>query len=279
MRPEHAFAIAVGERVEPLRFERFRDVGPDQLDGSHELAHQAGKLPALISLLPRPPPHASHHGPNDDHEHGRADQGHERQPPRQAHQDRDVDDDETDVLYQGGERRRDDGLHAVGVVDHACEQLSAARTLEEVERQRLQVPEQPHAQVAHDVLLDRDTRDRRHVRQHVLEHERDYQHHHDVAQRGAGRARAEQWADDHREQALDGGAPDGGKRRLAEQGTQEGDQQHERGAVEHRRHERGHEVGDEQERVGAKQQQEPAATAHSACPSAGSGSSRPPRGE
>src|SRR2546426_6377614 len=44
------------------------------------------------------------------------------------------------------------------------------RSLEEVERQRLQMPEQSHAQVAHDVLLDRHARHRRQVRKHVLDH-------------------------------------------------------------------------------------------------------------
>src|SRR5438046_1326763 len=53
---------------------------------------------------------------------------------------------------------------------------------------------------------------------------------------------------------------------MSEQGPQEWDQQHERGAVHHGGHERGHEIGDEEECVGTEQQEEPAATAHSARP-------------
>src|SRR5881296_1991461 len=58
--------------------------------------------------------------------------------------------------------------------------------------------------VVRDILLDSHARDRRQVREHVLDHHRSDQHQHDVAQGGTGRPGGEQGADDDRQQPLHG---------------------------------------------------------------------------
>src|ERR1043166_5899855 len=129
LRAQHALAVAVRERAKPIGLEPLRDVGPHQLDRGHELAHQAGELTALVRLLARAAAHLPDHGPHDEHQQRRAHQGHEGETPREADEDREIDDDEADILQQRRERGGDRRLHLVRVVDHPGEQLPPARAL------------------------------------------------------------------------------------------------------------------------------------------------------
>src|SRR5213594_1195159 len=78
------------------------------------------------------------------------------------------------------------------------------------------------------------------------------------------------------EHPLDARAAAHGNGLLPEQRAQEGDEQHERGPVHHRRDERRDAVGHEEERVGTKQREQSAAAAHSArSPPSRSGAAAP----
>src|SRR6266568_732181 len=237
LRAQHPAPIPIGEPAKALRLESLGDVGAHELDGAHQLAHEARELAPVFHLLARAPPHLPDQRPDDEHQERRAHQRDERQPPRQADEDRDVHDDEADVLEQrrqGGRHRR---FHLVGVADDAGEELAAAGALEEAEREHLEVLEQLDARVADDALLDRDAPDARGVREGVLEYQRAQQHRHDVAERPLGRSRREQRPRDGGEHPLDARAAAHGNGLLPEQRAQEGDEQHERGPVHKRRDE------------------------------------------
>src|SRR6059058_1891416 len=144
LRAQHALAVAVGEPAKPIGFEALRHVRPHQLDRAHELAHETGELPALVRLLPRAAAHLPDHRAHDDDQERRAYQRHERQAPGEADEDREVDDDEADILQQRRERGGDRRFDLVGVVDHPGQELPAASALEEGQREHLQVLVQMH---------------------------------------------------------------------------------------------------------------------------------------
>ena len=86
-------------------------------------------------------PSASCHDIRDDHDHRAGEQ--------------------EDVLHEQHETLRDQLLHRVDVGRHAGDDLAGLLPLEEVERQRHQVVEQPLAQLAQERLADRgDEQDR-----------------------------------------------------------------------------------------------------------------------
>src|SRR5881397_3225989 len=83
LRAQHPAPIPIGEPAKALRLESLGDVGAHELDGAHELAHEARELAPVFHLLARAPPHLPDQRPDDEHQERRAHQRDERQPPRQ----------------------------------------------------------------------------------------------------------------------------------------------------------------------------------------------------
>ena len=189
---------------------------------------------ALGSQLARAPAQPVDHRPDDEQQHRREQQRQEGEPHREPEQNHDVDDDDDDVLEQRRQGGADGRLRLVGVADDTRDDLAAARALEVAEGQRLDMLEEPYAEVANHVLLNRHAADRRQIRRQVFEQQRDQQDDDDVAQRDFRRPRLQQWSRDPVEHRLDVGTALRRQRGVAEQRPQKRNQEDEREAVEDR---------------------------------------------
>ena len=109
-------------------------------------------IPGAAEPFPQPAEQRPQTEPHERHQ----DDGDERQPPRESEQRRRVRREGRDLAHGLRERIRHDGLRLPGVRDHARDQLPHLSTLEEGERQVLQVRVNGVAHVADEKLLRAD---------------------------------------------------------------------------------------------------------------------------
>ena len=188
---------------------------------------------ALRGDFTRAAPQPIDHGTDDQQQHGDEQQREQRETHGQAEQDHHIDDDHDAVLQQRRERRTDRRFDLISIADDSRDELAGAGALEVTERQRLEVAEEPHAQIADNAFLNGHAAERSEIRRDVLEQQRDEQNDDDVAQRNLRSAGLKQRSCDLVEDRLHLRAAFDGKRGVSEQRAQERDQQHEGEAVEH----------------------------------------------